>query len=197
MSGLIVGLYGFQRSGKTLLAFLLAEGYFKRGIPVYTNMDVPGYTHIESISELPLSYEPKVLLLDEAYFFLDSRMWQDNTAASIFFNTIGKQNILLILTAIEPGMIEGRLRRQHNYLFLVKADKNLIYYKCFNVVKREFKVFTLIKNESLFSQCRYNTKQVPDFVDFQLTDFAERIKEWNGKNRLKNNNIKNKRSVVL
>lgn len=197
MAGLIVGLYGFQRSGKTLLAFLLAEQYFNQDVPVYTNMDVPGYIHIDSISDLPLSYEPKVLLLDEAYFFLDSRMWQDNTAASIFFNTIGKQNILLILTAIEPGMIEGRLRRQHNYIFLVKSDNKMIYYKCFNVVRRQFKLFSLTKNETLFSKCRYNTKQVPDFVDFQLTDFAERIKEWNSKNRLQNKNINTKRSVAL
>lgn len=30
MAGIIIGAYGFQRSGKTLLAYMIAEGYRKK-----------------------------------------------------------------------------------------------------------------------------------------------------------------------
>ena len=102
MPGLIVGAYGYQRSGKTLIAFLLAEKYYKLGIPVYTNMLVDGYIHIEKLDDIPVNNTPKVLLLDEVQYFLDSRTWNDNQESSIFFNSICKMNVLLLLTTFHP-----------------------------------------------------------------------------------------------
>ena len=65
MAGKIVGFFGFQRSGKTLLASILAE-YLRKsyGIPVFTNMSVEGWTTIRSISEIPFNYESKRTILD-------------------------------------------------------------------------------------------------------------------------------------
>lgn len=175
MAGIIIGAYGFQRSGKTLLAYMIAEGYRKKGCKVYTNMNTSNFINIKSLNDIPFDYKPKVLLLDEVYYFLDSRTWKNNTESSIFFNTIGKQNILLILTAISPDMIEKRLREQHNYMYLVKSDKDNIYYKMIDIQRRKSKIFTLRKSEELFKKLNYDTKQVPDFIDINIKDFNKKV----------------------
>lgn len=181
MAGLICGFYGFQRSGKTLLAYLLSDFYSKQlGIKVYTNMSCSDFITISSLQDIPLDYKPKILLLDEAYYFLDSRSWKDNTDSSIFFNTIGKQNILLFLTAINPEMVDKRLREQHNYMFFVKGDNENIYYKLLDVQRNKSNYFTIAKNEKLFDRLKYDTLQVPDYVN---TDFSFL------KNKNKNKNI--------
>jgi len=177
MAGIIVGAYGYQRSGKTLIAYMLADEYYHKGCEVYTNMEVEGWKKINSLTDIPFNYKPKVLLLDEVYYFMDSRNWKNNTDASIFFNTIGKQNILLLLTAISPDMVEMRLREQHNYMFLVKSDKYFIYYKLLDVVRKKEREFILPKSEELFKKLRYNTNQIPDLVDCSLKDFARKVKK--------------------
>lgn len=179
MAGIIIGAYGFQRSGKSLISFLLAERYYKMGYPVYTNVDCEGYNKIESLDDLPFNNDPKVLWLDEIQFYLDSRKWMDNTESSAFFNTIGKQNILLLLTTIHPDMIDIRLRRQHNYVFLVKSDTKNIYYRLLDNVRRYTVDFTIEKNEKLFRQVRYDSRLVPDIVDCNLEKFTTKVKTYN------------------
>ena len=180
MAGIIVGAYGYQRSGKTLIAYMMADEYYRMGCEVYSNMEVEGWNKINSLTDIPFNYKPKVLLLDEVYYFMDSRNWKSNTDASIFFNTIGKQNILLLLTAISPDMVEMRLRDQHNYMILVKSDKHFIYYKLLDVVRRRQREFMLPKTDDLFKRLRYDTQQIPDLVDCSLKDFARKVKDQTG-----------------
>lgn len=158
------------------MAVKTAEEYRSKGCEVYSNMDVIGWNKISSLTDIPFDRKPKVLLLDEVYYFMDSRNWDNNTNASIFFNTIGKQNILLLLTAISPDMVEKRLREQHNYMYLVKSDKNFIYYKVLDVIRRKTKEFSLRKSEELFNSLVYDTNQVPDIVDCSLKGFAMKVK---------------------
>lgn len=179
MAGLIVSAYGFQRSGKTLISYLLAESLrTSLGLDVFSNMIVPGWYNINSLSQIPFNHEPKVLLLDEVYYFLDSRAWQDNKAMTIFLNTIGKQNICFIYTSVSPGMVEKRLRDQSNYSFLVKSTKSIITYELIDVQRHLKRIITIEKTPELFSQLKYDTLQVPDYVDCSLTDFKERVEAF-------------------
>lgn len=171
MSGVILGIYGFQRTGKSLLAFLLAEKQYKRGCKVYTNQKVEGFQTIESLEQIELNYKPKVLWLDEAYYFLDSRSWNDNKKSTLFFNSIGKLNIMLILTAINPGEVDIRLRRQHHYLIFCKADSTNIYYRLFNNSNYKYRDFTLKKEKSLYDKLRYDTLYIPKYVECRLDVF--------------------------
>ena len=180
MAGIIIGCYGYQRSGKTLLAYLLADSYRKRGCEVYSNMEVSKWHKIKALTDLPFDNKPKVLLLDEVYYFMDSRNWQNNTESSIFFNTIGKQNILLLMTAISPDMVEMRLRNQHNYMYLVKSDDKYIYYRVLDIVRKKYKDFYLEKNKELFENVQYDTLQVPDIIDCSLKDFSKKVKQNTG-----------------
>jgi hypothetical protein len=188
MPGCIIGAYGYQRSGKTMLMYLKAEQYRQMGCRVYSNMIVPGWNKLDALTDLPFDFEPKVLLLDEAYFFLDSREFQDNTKATIFFNTIGKTNTLLMVTAVDPGTIEKRIRNQHNYMFIAKKDRNFIHYLALDVVRQTRRIIKLKLDDKLYSLLKYDHKQIPDIVDCKLDGFVEKVRAFN------NNQYKNKRS---
>lgn len=187
MPGCITGFYGFQRSGKTMLAYLIAENMRKEhNVKVYSNMEVPNWTTIAALTDVPLDFEPKVLLLDEVYYFMDSRNWKDNTQLSIFLNTIGKQNINLMITAIDPSEVEIRLRRQHNYMFIVKSDINNIYYRVLDTQRNIKKDFSVRKSNELFDKLTYNTQQVPNFVDINIKDFIKSAGSVEPKKQYKN-----------
>ncbi len=174
MAGLICGFYGFQRSGKTLLATMIAEGYRRKGVKVYTNMDVAGFIKIRALNELPCDKNPKVLLLDEAYYFLDSRSWEKNTKSSIFFNTLGKQNVLFLFTAISPDMIDMRIRKQQNYVFIAKGTEKAISYKVLDIQRQRMRLFVMPKTEDVFRYVQYQTLEVPDYVDCNFDKFIKR-----------------------
>lgn len=175
MAGLIIGSLGYQRSGKTLLTYLIAESYRNRGLQIYSNMNVNNWHTINSLDEIPFNHTPKVLLLDECYYFLDSRNWSNNTDASIFFNTIGKQNILLLFTAINIDMVEKRLREQCNYIYLCKGSSKAISYKLFDIQRNKSKVFRIDKSKMNWDKVNYNTLEVPNYVDCNLKNFRKKI----------------------
>lgn len=176
MSGMICACVGFQRSGKSLLAYLLSEYFRTSGdINVYTNITAEGFVTIESLNDIPLDYLPKVLYLDEAYYFLDSRNWKNNTDASIFFNTIAKQNICLLLTTINMDMLEKRIREQLNYLIIAKPFGNQICYRIHDIQRQRYRDFCLEKTPELFSSVKYNTLQIPDWIDVNIKDFRKRV----------------------
>lgn len=191
MAGLIVGSYGFQRSGKSTIAFLIAESCFNKGIKVYTNQDVEGYIKLEKLIDIPINNEPKVLWLDEADYFLDSRNWQDNKESSIYFNSIGKMNILLLLTTTHPDQIEMRLRRQHNYVFMVKGDEHYIYYRLKDIQRNMYADYMVRKDEKLFSRLRFESNLVPDWIDCNIREFNRKVMEFKAKYRYEKRKLNN------
>ncbi len=199
MPGCIVGSYGYQRSGKTLLMYLKAEQYKQRGCEIYSNMIVPGWNKIEALTDLPFDFKPKVLLLDEIYFYLDSREFQDNTKATIFFNTLGKTNTLLMVTAVDPGTIEKRIRNQHAYMFIAKKNNNIIHYKCMDVVRQKTQIIRIKADEELYSKLKYDHQQIPDMVDCKLDGFVEKVREFNKQryNQPQENKIEKRRIIQL
>ena len=89
MAGIIVGIYGYQRSGKSLIGYMISDSYYMQGLDVYTNVDTSNFKKIKKLTDIPVNNDPKVLWLDEIQYYLDSRLWKDNTKSSIFFNSIG------------------------------------------------------------------------------------------------------------
>ena len=69
MPGSIVGLVGKQRSGKTLMSYLLAKALYQTAkrsgylLRCYSNLYSPDddfMTYISSISDIPLDLDPKI-----------------------------------------------------------------------------------------------------------------------------------------
>ena len=130
MPGAIVGIYGVQRSGKTLIAYKLVKGLQQackqQGIylPVYTNLYSPrdpDFRFVNSMDELPLDLSPKVVLIDEIYNGCDAQDYRKLKDISIFINTLGKQNCLFVFTSIDAQMVYNRIRNQMNVVILVYA----------------------------------------------------------------------------
>jgi len=172
MAGLILGCYGFQRSGKTFISVLLST-YLqqKYGLPVYTNINSEDFIKISSLNEIPLDMKPKILLIDEAYRSIDSRNWVKNTQATKFFNTIGKQNILFIITAPFPDMIEMRIREQQNYVVFAKGDKEKMTFKMYDCQRLREKVFVIPKIQDVFNMVHYDTLDFPDEIKMEFDKF--------------------------
>ena len=73
-----------QRSGKTFLATLLSTEYKKNIIYPYILIWIYQNLIISALSEMPINKEPKILLLDELHFYLNSRNFKSQ-ADFIYF----------------------------------------------------------------------------------------------------------------
>lgn len=174
MAGTISLFSGMQRSGKTFLATLIATYYNNKfNVPVYTNMDIPDFKQISYLSEIPIDKEPKVLLLDELHFYLNSRNFKTQADFIYFLNTICKRNIFLLGTCIHPDMIDKNLRIQLNYFTLCKADAAALYYKIFDVQNQQTKLLTLKKDKQLFNYTNYDSTEIPLTFHFDIDNYIK------------------------
>lgn len=172
MAGTICLFSGYQRSGKTLLAMLIAESYHRKGIPVYTNMNGTPFYQIEKLSDLPFNdYNPKVLLLDELHFFLNARNFKSQADFIYFLNTICKRNILFLGTTITLDMIDKNLRTQINYLFMSKKTKHAIHYRMIDVQKQMFKDFNI--SFANIPDLQYQTLDIPKMFTFDIANIIQ------------------------
>jgi RecA/RadA recombinase len=183
MPGAILGIYGKQRSGKTLIAYKIAQSLQNKckdagyDLRVYTNLYTTdsGFTYVRSIDELPLDLSPKIVLLDEVYNGLDAQDYRKLKNISIFLNTIGKQNCLLIFTSIDANMVYNRLRTQSNAVILAKGDKKRIHYKFINLNTMHANDFVCIKNDELFKNVNYDTQFIPVEFNWDMTTWIDKL----------------------
>ena len=159
---------GLQRSGKTAFAVYLCRKFIEQGYPIYTNMEVEGFTTINKITEVPPN---SVLLLDEIPNLMDSRNYKNFTDITIWFNTLRKRNIHFICTAIRPEMVDLRVRQQLEYVIYAKGTDNIMYYRCVDVQSKNFRDFTIKKTQDFFNFVNYNTKQIPNMIDMNVKDW--------------------------
>ena len=186
MPGAVLGVYGKQRSGKTLIAYKIVRalqdeckeaGYDLR---IYTNLYTTdaGFTYVRSIDELPLDLNPKIVLIDEVYNGLDAQDYRKLKSISIFLNTIGKQNCLFIYTSIEASMVYNRLRTQSNAVILAKGDRQRIHYKYINMNTMKAVDFMCIKNAQLFKNVNYDTQFIPVEFNWDMTTWVGKLNNF-------------------
>lgn len=186
MPGAVLGVYGKQRSGKTLIAYKIARALKDRckeagyDLRVYTNLYTTdsGFTYVRSIDELPLDLSPKIVLIDEVYNGLDAQDYRKLKNISIFLNTIGKQNCLFIYTSIEASMVYNRLRTQSNAVILAKGDRQRIHYKYINMNTMSARDFTCIKNAQLFKNVNYDTQFIPVEFNWNMTSWVGKLNNF-------------------
>lgn len=187
MPGGICGIFGKQRSGKTLFAYTMAKsiqqqmaqrGYFLR---VYTNLysTEPGFVYFNSIDALPLDLEPKIVLIDEIYNGIDAQDWKKLKNISIWINTLGKQNVFLIFTSIEAGMIYNRLRSQMDLCVLVKGTTKTIYYRLLFVSYENKHVDLKVdKTPELFKDVKYDSNFIPQEFDVTMKLWSSKLESF-------------------
>lgn len=185
MPGIMLGIFGRQRSGKTLIAYKIARG-LQASIPlasgeklrVYTNLYCPkdeSFVYVNSIDELPLDLEPKIVLIDEIYNGCDAQDYRKLKDISIFINTLGKQNCLFIFTSIEAAMVYNRIRNQTNAVILVKADSFNIHYKVFFTDTLKELDYVAKKNPDFFKDVNYDTNFIPLDFNWEMKGWREKL----------------------
>jgi hypothetical protein len=183
-SGAIIGVFGKQRSGKTLFSTLFTVDISnKYNIPLYNNIMLSAdmcknAKFINSLDEFPLNLEPKILLIDEIYNGCDSQDYKKLKDISIFLNTIGKQNTLLVFTSIDAAMVYNRLRSQLSVYIAVTSDHNYMYYRSINPDNLSFRDFKLPKTDEVFSKIKYDTKFIPLAFNWQMNSWHAKLKQW-------------------
>lgn len=186
MPGAIIGIYGQQRSGKTLISYKIAKGFKDYGkslgidIPVYTNLYTTDedFIYTDKCSDFPLDLKPKIFLIDEIYNGCDAQDFRKLKEISIFINTIGKQNALLLYTSIEASMVYNRLRNQTNIVILAKGNKTLIKYAILDMKSQSIKEQTVLKDENLFKDVNYDTNFIPVDFDWSMDAWNEKLKAF-------------------
>lgn len=190
MPGGIIGLYGRQRSGKTLMSYLIVQGIYDyylytyhEKLRIYTNLFVPEnddieMTYVNAISDIPLDLKPKIILLDEIYNGTDANDFRSLKDISIFINTLGKQNALFVFTSIDPSMVYNRIRNQTNLEIYVLKQDDSIFYRFFDPATLSFKDMKLEKSPELFKRVHYDTNFIPLIFDWSMDDWHDKLRAF-------------------
>lgn len=190
MPGSIIGVYGAQRSGKTLISYLTAQflydSYLKltgKKIRFYSNLFIKPNNdidciYINSVSDLPLDLNPKIVLLDEIYNGTDANDYRSLKDISIYINTIGKQNCLFIYTSIDDSMVYNRIRNQCNLVICVKKHKDDIYYRLIEPNSLIIKDYKVKKCEALFKRVHYDTNFIPLYFDWSMESWQQKLRRF-------------------
>lgn len=186
MPGAIIGIYGQQRSGKTLIAYKLVkalqESCRAQGteLPVYTNLYSPRdpFHFVNSMDELPLDLSPKVVLIDEIYNGCDAQDYRKLKDISIFINTLGKQNCLFVFTSIDAQMVYNRIRNQMNVVVLVKSSERHIHYKFVYMNTGKAVDFVAEKDAALFEGVWYDTNFIPLDFDWEMKSWRKKLEQF-------------------
>jgi ATPase family associated with various cellular activities (AAA) len=164
-----LGVFGPQGSGKSLVSMVLART-LQRQYPflhIYTNMNVKGknITVISDLAQMPLDREqPKIFILDEAYFSLESRgsSSKQNRIWSRVFAFFRKANVVLsIFITHRPRMIDVNIREQLDYVLMCRKNLNHFEYLLVDTVSYEMRSFCIPKVEEVYRFADYDTYDFP------------------------------------
>lgn len=150
-------------------------------IRVYTNLYCPqdkDFVFVNSIDELPLDLEPKIVLIDEIYNGCDAQDYRRLKDISIFINTLGKQNCLFLFTSIDAQMVYNRIRNQMHTVILVKGSEKHIHYKIINMSSGQDVDFVVEKNAKLFEGVNYDTSFIPLDFNWEMTSWRTRLQAF-------------------
>ena len=129
------------------------------------NIDNTSNVHtVTDLSQIPFDRSPKILIIDEAMFTIDSRSHSSKqnkiwTRAQAFFR---KANFLLVLYLTHsPDLIDNRMRQQLDYIIMCRKNKNHFDYLAFDMLTQNTKPFYLPKDRKIYEYANYDTHDIP------------------------------------
>lgn len=164
-----LGIFGPQGSGKSFFAMVLARNLAQmdKDLMIYTNMNVTGHNLvvIDDLGELPLDDGVnKILIVDEAYFSLDSRNAnsKQNSVWTKSFALFRKADVVLtVFITHRPRMLDVIIREQLDLILMCRKNPTHFDYLLMDTITEQLKPIQLPKSKELFDYANYNTKDFP------------------------------------
>lgn len=120
---MLVGLMGKMGAGKTLSASILGLYIHKEtGIPLYANFDLQNSQKVTSMKDI-WELEAGILVWDEIWLTMDSRLWENNVEFSRFINQTRKKNLIILYTTQHINQVEMRVRKGTDVLIYLRKTK--------------------------------------------------------------------------
>lgn len=174
-----LGIFGPQGSGKSFFAMVLARSLQLQDpdLLIYTNMNVTGKNLkvIDDLGKVPFDdNKNKVLIVDEAYFTLDSRnsSSKNNRIWSKAYALFRKSDfILTVFITHRPRMIDVNLREQMQYILMCRKNAAYFDYLLMDTLTELTTPITIPRNQELFDFANYNTKDFPLPISIQSLEF--------------------------
>lgn len=173
---MLIGVFGQQGSGKTLISVILSRMIVDKAnqdVKVYTNInaDGRGIVKIDDLGEIPMNREPKILILDEAMFSIDSR--RAGSEANVVWTKLvaffRKTNFLMVFFNTHmPSMIDNRIREQLAYIIMCRKSKERFEYLMLDMTSQQIKPFYMEKRQEIYQYANFDTYDFPDPIDVDL-----------------------------
>ena len=126
---MLAGIMGKMGGGKTrFMTIIGVYMHYSTGAPLYANYSLFGvpYTKISSLKEL-WEINNGIVMLDELWLSMDSRMWKDNVAVTRFINQTRKKKITLLYTTQHIKQIELRTRNATDILVFCENGNTVTF----------------------------------------------------------------------
>lgn len=174
-----IGIFGPQGSGKSLFAMILARSLKKQypEVTVYTNMNSEGdgIVTINDLGEIPFQDgKPKIFIIDEAYFTIDSRgsSSKQNRIWSRAFALFRKSDIVLsVFITHRPRMVDVNIREQLDFVLMCRKEKEYFSYLLLDTLSMEQTPIQMPKHKTIYNFADYDTK------DFPLAIWTDKLEE--------------------
>jgi ABC-type dipeptide/oligopeptide/nickel transport system ATPase component len=164
-----LGIFGPQGSGKSYFAMVLARllASMDSEVMIYTNMNVTGHNIvvIDDLGSVPLDdHINKILIVDEAYYSLDSRNSnsKQNSIWTKCFALFRKGDVVLsIFITHRPRMLDVNIREQLDMMLMCRKNKVHFDYLLMDMITEQLKSIHLPKTQQMFDYADFDTKDMP------------------------------------
>lgn len=176
----MIPVVGPQGSGKSLISLYFSRitcNLFKKEygiiLPIYTNINAFGdnIIVISDLGEIPFNRDPKILILDEAMFSMDSRRSgsEENVIWSRMIAYFRKLNFCIVFfNTHTPAMMDSRIRDQAPYMIMCRKSKLRFEYLLLDLFSQQPKPFYIPKNQSVYDFCDFDTHDFPNPITTDL-----------------------------
>jgi hypothetical protein len=164
-----LGIFGPQGSGKSFFAMVLARNLaaMDKNLMIYTNMNVTGENIVvlDDLGDLPLDdHKNKILIVDEAYFSLDSRNSnsKQNSVWTKCFALFRKGDVVLpIFITHRPRMLDVNIREQLDLILMCRKNSTHFDYLLMDTLTEITKSIVIPKTQEMFDFANFDTKDFP------------------------------------
>lgn len=167
----LIMVFGKKGSGKSTLITKLAQQYIKKGVLVYSTIDVPG-CRVFDVSQVGLCNFPEesVVFIDEVGMIWDNRQYKDFKSHVRDWFKLQRHNKVTVYLFSQTFDVDVKLRNLTDYMYLVQNHFGVLS------IARKIKRGIIIVNPDGQNEARIADSL--EFEPFILSLFGLRSQIW-------------------